>query len=113
MTVIFRVEMLIVAIVFFVFIIRLINKGSLSLNRATSLFILSVSLILFPLFPAIPEYLTKLFGFETVSNFLYFCAIIFLIVLSVLQSITLSNQEEKIKNLIQEVSMIKSKKDKE
>lgn len=113
MSTIFRIEMFVVALIFFVFVIRAINHNRLSLKRAASLFVLGIFLIVFPLFPSWADQLTEFFGFETTSNFLYFCAIIFLLVSSILQSIDSSKQEEKIKNLIQEVSILKSKKSKE
>ncbi|MTD42427.1 DUF2304 family protein [Erwinia sp. CPCC 100877] len=111
LTTIFRIEMLGVALLFFIFVIRAINQNKLSLKRALSLFILAVFLLLFSVFPSWAEHLSTFFGFETTSNFLYFCAIIFLLVHSIWQSIALSNQEEKVKNLIQEVSIIKSKQE--
>ena len=111
LTTIFRVEMLAVAVLFFIFVIRAINQNRLSLKRALSLFILAVLLIIFSIFPSLADQLSIFFGFETTSNFLYFFAIIFLLVRSILQSVALSNQEEKVKNLIQEISIIKSKQE--
>lgn len=113
MSTIFRIEMFIVALIFFAFVIKAINHNRLSLKRAASLFILGIFMILFSVFPGLADRLTDFFGFETTSNFLYFCAIIFLLFSSILQSIYSSNQEEKIKNLIQEVSILKSKNNKE
>lgn len=105
--------MFVVAIVFFVFVVRSINQNKLTLKRSTSLLVLSLGLVIFSIFPQLPESLSNFFGFETTSNFLYFCAIIFLLAFSIFQSILMSIQEEKIKNLIQEVSIIKPKKEKE
>lgn len=105
--------MFIVAIAFFIFVIRSINQNKLTLKRSTSLLVLSLGLVIFSIFPQFPEALSDFFGFETTANFLYFCAIVYLLAFSILQSILVSVQEEKIKNLIQEVSIIKSKKEKE
>jgi hypothetical protein len=113
MTPIFRIEMFAVAIVFFVFVIRLINRNKLSLKRATSLVALSIGLIVFSVWPQLAGVISEFFGFETTSNFLYFCAIIFLLVFLILQSMVLSVQEEKIKNMIQEISIIKSCKERD
>lgn len=113
MTTIFRIEMFIVATAFFIFVVRSINQNKLTLKRSTSLLVLSLGLVIFSLFPKLPEALSNFFGFETTSNFLYFCAIIFLLAFSIFQSVLMSTQEEKIKNLIQEISIIKSEKEKE
>ncbi|MGC6768412.1 DUF2304 domain-containing protein [Enterococcus sp. LJL128] len=113
MTTLFRIEMMIVGILFFIFVIRSINRNKLSLKRAASLLVLGVALLLFGIVPRLAESLSSFFGFETTSNFLYFCAILFLLISAIFQSILLSNQEEKIKNLVQEMSILKSQNSKE
>jgi hypothetical protein len=113
MSSLFRFEMLAVAIIFTIFVIRLINKNKISLKRTAGLIVLAIVMFLFSIFPGIAELLTEVFGFETTSNFLYFCAILYLLVNSIFQGILLSNCENKIKNLIQEVSIIKSSEGRE
>ena len=53
-------------------------------------------------------YLVRLLGFELTSNFLLSLAIFFLLVISFLQTMTLSKQKEKMKHLVQELSILKS-----
>lgn len=104
-----RIEMFILSIIILVGIVKFINKTKLSSKSVVGIFILSVGLVLISIFPNLIEKISMLFGFEMVSNFLYFCSIVFLGVVVFLQTVSSSRQEEKIKNLIQEISIMKSK----
>lgn len=109
MSIFFRVEMFIIALIFFLFIVRLINKN-IFLLKNTSLWLgTSIILVIFSIFPKIPNILSNFFGFEETSNFLYFCAIAFLIVVILVNTILASRQDIKINTLIQELSILKSK----
>lgn len=106
---IFSVVMLVIAISFSYYVIRSINKNSFLFSNAALWLIVGVVLILFSLFPRIPSFLANLFGFQLTSNFLLFLAVFLLILLTFSQSIQLSKQKTQITELIQELSMMRSK----
>lgn len=108
MTILFRVEMFILAIIFFFFVVRSINKNNMSLNRSFGWFITSFVLLLCSLFPEIPNSLSKMLGFETPSNFLFLIAVFLLLILAIQNTIITSKQQNQIKDLIQELSILKS-----
>lgn len=109
MTMFFRLEMLVVAIIFFLFIVRLINKNVFLLKNTAVWILTSIILILFSVFPKLAYLLSDFLGFKETSNFLYFCAIAFLIVTVLLNTISASRQDIRINTLTQELSIIKSK----
>lgn len=109
MSIFLRLEMFVFALVFFLFIVRLINKNVFLLENTAVWLLTSISLVLFSVFPSLADRLSDFLGFEQTSNFLYFCAIAFLIVIALLNTISSSRQTIKINNLTQELSIIKSK----
>lgn len=106
----FRVEMFIVAILFFVIVIKLVNRNVFLLGNAAIWIIISFILLLFSLFPALPLKLADILGFDTPANFLMFSAIIVLLIFSFFSTITISRQNNQITKLIQEVSILKKEK---
>lgn len=109
---ILRIEMLIFSLIFFVYIVRSINKNIFLLKNAIWWLFISVGLVIFALLPKIPEWLARELGFETTSNFLLLVAIFVLLFIEIKNSILLSKQQTQIKTLIQELSILKSKKEK-
>ena len=67
-----------------------------------------ILLILFTLFPNLLGWFTHLFGIEVASNFIFALLIGFLFIISVSLTIIVSEQKEQIRNLIQEISILKS-----
>ncbi|MCD1023599.1 DUF2304 domain-containing protein [Enterococcus sp. SMC-9] len=109
---IFSIIMLIVALLFLYFIVRNINTNKFLLENAAIWIVFGVIWVIFSLFPKIPASIANLFGFQITSNFLMFSAIIFLLYLVFRLSIKLSRQQNQLNILIQEISILKSKKEK-
>ena len=109
---IFSIIMLIVALLFLYFIVRNINTNKFLLENAAIWRVFGVIWVIFSLFPKIPASIANLFGFQITSNFLMFSAIIFLLYLVFRLSIKLSRQQNQLNILIQEISILKSKKEK-
>lgn len=110
MTLLFRIEMFVVALLFFIFIVRSINKNNFSLKFAFSWIVTSIILIICALFPRIPIWLSEIFGFEKPVNFLMLMGIFFLLIIVFQNTLIISNQQEKIKTLIQEISISNQRK---
>lgn len=113
MNITLNILMLLIAGVFGLKIFSSINKSSFLLVNTGSWIIISVVLILFAVFPAVPMALSKLLGFETTSNFLVLFAVIGLLLNAFTTNITLSKQQNEIKRLVQELSIMKSEGKKE
>lgn len=107
-----RVEMLLFSLIFFIYIVRSINKNIFLLKNAIWWVAISVGLVVIAFFPTIPEWLATELGFETTSNFLLLVAIFVLLFMEIKNSIVLSKQQTQVKTLIQELSILKSKKEK-
>ncbi|NST31760.1 DUF2304 domain-containing protein, partial [Enterococcus faecalis] len=52
------------------------------------------------------------FGFETTSNFLLSAAVIVLLIMEIKNSVLISKHENRIKTLLQELSIMKSEENK-
>lgn len=100
------------SLLFLVYVIRSINRNIFLLKNAILWLFVALVLVIFAAAPGIPEFFSKLLGFETVANFLLFFAVIVLLVMELKNTITASKQQMKIKNLIQELSILKSEKKK-
>ena len=99
--------MLIASIFFLYLVIRNINKNNILFEQAFMWIVISLVMIIISIFDAIPVYFAELLGFELTSNFLLSLAIFFLLVITFLQTLTVSKQKEQIKHLVQELSILK------
>ncbi|MBO0470845.1 DUF2304 domain-containing protein [Enterococcus sp. DIV0242_7C1] len=109
---ILRVEMVLFSLIFFIYIIRSINKNVFLLKNAIRWLIISVGLVVVAVFPELPEWFSRKLGFETTSNFLLIMAIFVLLFIEIKNSALLSKQQNQIKLLTQELSILKDKKEK-
>ena len=100
--------MLIASIFFLYLVIRNINKNNILFEQAFMWIVISLVMIIISIFDAIPVYFAEFLGFELTSNFLLSLAIFFLLVITFLQTLTVSKQKEQIKHLVQELSILKS-----
>lgn len=99
-----------IAILFFILmIVNSIRKNNISLKYSlvwlTSGFITVVIIII----PNLLEIMSDLLGFELVSNMIYMIAIMILLMISFCFTVIVSRQTNKIRLLIQEVSLLKER----
>lgn len=104
---ILSMTMILFSILFFILIIKLVNNATFSLDYALVWLALAVVLVIFSLFPGVPDWLGHLFGFELTSNFLLFMAVIFCLVQLIFCAKYFTKQNNQIKILIQELSLLK------
>lgn len=110
MNMVLSVVMILFSILFLMYVVRSINRNVFLLKNAILWLFLSFALVVFAVLPGIPEFVSKLLGFETASNFLLFFAVIILLGMELKNSMTNSKQQTQIKNLIQELSILKSER---
>ncbi|CEN26688.1 DUF2304 domain-containing protein [Paraclostridium sordellii] len=105
MSAILRIELIIFSIIFLIVVFRAINKKKLWLQHSLVWIFISFSLILISIFPQIVVWLSDVVKIETPSNLVYLFGIIALLIVTFLHSIVISSQANKIKKLVQMVSI--------
>ncbi len=101
---------LILSILFFMLVIvHFIKKDDISIKYSLIWLISFLILIISIMIPNFLELLSHILGFELVSNMVFLIAIFILIIVSFIFTIIVSRQAQKIRLLIQEVSMLKRK----
>ena len=92
---ILSIVMLVASVLFLYFVFRNINQNNILFEQAF-MWIIPVSI-------------AKLLGFELTSNFVMSLAIFFLLIIVFLHTISISKQKEQIKQLVQELSIMKQR----
>ena len=105
-------ELVITAVVFFVVLIGtilyLVRKRRVSIKYSLVWLFPCFVLIIFTLWPGFMVSITKLVGFQTASNMVITALVCFLLIINLALTLIVTNQKDKIRLLIQEVSIIKS-----
>lgn len=108
---ILSITMIVLSCLFLIFIIRLINTSTFTLEHSLLWLAIGVVMLIFSVYPPLPEYLSNLLGFETMSNFLLVMAVLFSLVQLIIFTKHITKQTNDIKTLVQEVSLLKEKLD--
>lgn len=87
----------------------ILKKGRIPIKYSLLWYFCSLIILLVAIFPFIIEYVSKLFGFKTLSNLIIAVILALLLFLTMSLTIITSGQKKKITLLIQEVSNLKSK----
>lgn len=95
-----------------VFIVLLLRKKRINIKYSLIWIILFMILLISILVPGFLSFTTNILGFKTSSNMVISIIIVVLIIISIALTVIVSSQDKKIRLLIQEVSMLKSKGDK-
>ncbi len=93
-----------------IIMIYALRKKRVSIKYAIVWFMASLVLLLFLIFPEMLGWLTKLLGFEMGVNMIFAGLIGLLIFINIVLTVIVSGQSERIRLLIQEVSLLKGKK---
>lgn len=101
----------VIALIIVVLIItHFVKKNKITVRYSIIWYLSLAVLIIFSIFPELLGLLANLIGFEISSNFLFVLLIAFLFFINISLTIIVSEQKEQIRKLIQEVSIIKSRK---
>ena len=90
-------------------IVNTVRKKQISMKYASLWIILILAMCVVVIFPTIVMYLSKIMGFETTSNMVLLLGFFFSFYMIYIHTISISIQNEKIKLLIQEISILKEK----
>lgn len=97
-------------LVLFILVTYYVKKNKISIKYSIVWYLSLFILTIFTIFPVILGYVTKLIGIQLSSNFIFAFMIGVLFVITLSLTIIVSEQQDKIKMLIQEVSILKNDK---
>ena len=108
------VQLVALAFILFLFILvtYYVKKNKISIKYSIVWYLSLLILTVFTIFPVILGYVTRLIGIQLSSNFIFAFMIGVLFVITLSLTIIASEQQEKIKMLIQEVSILKNERNK-
>ena len=107
MPLLLRIEMIAVAIVFMIIVVKAVNRKKLWLQYSILWIIIAVGMMFLAFFPGVVEWAANLVGIVTPSNFIYLLALIALLILTFSLTVIISKQSQRIKTIIQIVSIEK------
>ena len=102
-----QIDMFLLALGIFYYIIRMVNKNAFSLRRSVPWLIVGLAIVFISIFPQVVSYVAHKLGFALTMNFLLFSAVLFVFILELQNTSNGSKKDEQIKKLIQEVSLLK------
>lgn len=103
-----RIFLLALSVLFLAFVLLRIRRGRYLLKYSLIWIVLSVIGVISAIIPNWIYGVSSLLGFAAPSNFVYLALIGFLLITNVIFGGILSKQENMLKSLIQEVSILKS-----
>ena len=107
MNIMLKVFILLLLLLQLILIIRTVKLKKLSMKYGSFWILLLILMTLVVIFPNIIFSLSKIFGFEASSNMVFLLGFFFLFYVIFILTISISIQNEKIKLLIQEISLLK------
>ena len=106
-------NLIIASITFSTFIIFsilvLLRKKKVNIKYSLIWIILFFILLIATIIPGFLVWITHLFGFKTASNLAFSLILAVLVIISITLTVIVSQQDKKIRLLIQEISILKSK----
>lgn len=90
-----------------VFVFEMLRRGILKERFAALWLIVSVSLLVVAVFPRILSFTAGIFGVEIAANFLFFVAIIFLLLVAVQLSFEVSRLEARTRRLAEDMALLR------
>ena len=105
-----KVALIVFAIVWFIVIISNIRKEKISVRYSLFWLFSTLVILLVGLFPDIILYFNNFLGFEVMSNFVIGLLISLLLLITFILTIIVTKQKNQIKILIQEISLLESRK---
>ena len=104
-----RIGLIIVSLILFIIVIFQLKKKRIPVKYSLVWIFSSFIIFLIAIIPQLFIFITDLFGFKTMSNFVISLFIFLLLIISLMLTVIVSKQRRKITLLIQEVSILKSK----
>ncbi len=100
-----RVVLILVSLIAFVYIVVKIRNSKMQIEYALFWIILSIMMMVMAIFPQILYWLTGKLGFMSTSNLVYLIIIGILLLKVFMMTIEVSDLEQKVQNLVQELAL--------
>lgn len=113
MSLLLRVEMIVVALLAVFIIVRNVNRKKLRIQYSFPWLLIAAALLVISFFPGLVNWLCGVMGIETPSNLIYLFGIFALLLIVFYQTLLLSRQADRITRLTQIVSIEKFLAEKE
>lgn len=104
-----RIIVVFACAVFMVLVCRQVSRGRLLLRYSLLWLTLALVTILVSVFPEPIYALSHYFGFDTPSNFVFFVALFFLLIICLSLSVVVSKQAIRMKNLVQAQALMEKR----
>lgn len=104
-----QIILAIIVVVYFYIIIHLIKKKTLALKYTLLWLASGVGVGILVIFPALLDWIAKLFGISSPVNALFFIGIIFITLILLSLTAIVSKQTERIKQLAQENALLEKR----
>lgn len=101
MNITLRIFLLVVAFLTLSFVIRKLKKSALEIIDSIFWVFLAVLLIVVAAFPQLVFWVTGIFGFDSSSNFVFFCGILVLLARLFTQDLKVATLKRKLTTLVQ------------
>ena len=106
MPIVLRISVLLLCVFLTAVVLRLVSKESLLLKYSLLWLVLVILLVVCALFPDGLVFISRVLGFETVSNFALLIGLFCLLAISLSLSVIVSKQASRIKNLTQRLALV-------
>ena len=99
--------LIIFSIIWFIILYKCVRKGKISVRYSLIWFLMALILFIVGVIPGVLDILAKSIGFLTISNLVIGIILTLLMFITLVLTMIVTNQKTQIKNLIQEVSILK------
>lgn len=106
-----QILLIVATILLFIILVKNVKKGKLRTDYALAWILCSIDLIILSIFPQIAFFAARIIGVISTANMVFAAIIFMLIILVYVLFSKVSTLEEKQKNLIQEIAILKKKND--
>lgn len=106
-----QIILILVSIGFFIFIYKMITNYKMDLRHSLVWVLSSLVFILMSIFPNILTSISRVLHIEEPVNTIFLLVIFFLLLVTFTLTLTISKRSNSIKNLVQEVAILKLKVD--
>lgn len=104
-----RILAIILAISFFIFTVRLIQKDRAEVRHMIKWLILAFFILVGSIFPSIGVQVAHILGIKTLTSLALFILVGLLLIISIRYQMSLISAEKQLKNLVQEISLLKKR----
>ena len=105
-----KISSIIFILIIIVLMFELVKRQKITIKYSLVWFFPLVLLLIFTIIPGFLTWVTNILGFQTASNMIITLLLGLLMIISIALTVIVSNQKEQIRNLIQEVSILKKDK---